>query len=98
MAVRLDRIGAMATPDSYYDAALIRITLICDRCGARLDPDEDLGPNVSFNSDGWFVLLGDEAFRRGWLVDLTGDVKATCPGCALKPSQDTTPRADSGSP
>ena len=45
--------------EDYYNAALVSITLICDRCGATLDPDEDLGPNVSFESDGYYILLGE---------------------------------------
>jgi hypothetical protein len=71
----------MTTPDYYYDAAFLSITLICDKCCATLDPDDDLGPNVSFNSDGWYILLGDEAYRRGWLVDLDS-MRWTCPICA----------------
>ena len=75
--------GRMTTPDRYYDAALVCITLICDRCGATLDPDTDLGPDVSFETKGYYVLLGDEAFRRGWLIDMNGnDIKITCPACA----------------
>jgi hypothetical protein len=75
--------GGMTTPDRYYDAALVCITLICDRCRATLDPDTDLGPNVSFKSDRYYILLGDEAYRRGWLIDVEGN--ATCPACAAKP-------------
>ena len=71
--------------ENYYNAALVCITLICDACGASLDPDEDLGPRVSFNTDGYYILLGDEAYRRGWLIDMTGDdIRATCPACARK--------------
>jgi hypothetical protein len=71
--------------EDYYDAALFCIVLICDTCGATLDPDKDLGPDVSFHHDCYYILLGDEAYRRGWLVDLTGDgVRATCPECAKK--------------
>jgi hypothetical protein len=75
----------MATPDFYYDAALICITLVCERCQATLDPDQDLGPGMSYTSDGWFVLLADEAYRRGWLIDMgekDGNITATCPTCA----------------
>jgi hypothetical protein len=71
--------------EDYYNAALICITLICDTCRATLDPDEDLGADVSFESDGYFVLLGDEAYRRGWQIEWTGDsVKMICPACAKK--------------
>jgi len=74
----------MATPDHFYDAALICITLICERCRATLDPDEDLGPGVSFQTEGWYVLLGDEAHRRGWEIDTEGKdgIAAICPACA----------------
>ena len=74
----------MATPEHYYDAALVCIVLICDTCRASLDPDEDLGPDVGFDkSDNWFILLADEAYRRGWLLDTAGDgIRATCPSCA----------------
>jgi len=73
----------MATPDHFYDAALVCITLICDRCHASLDPDEDLGPDVSFETDGWFVALGDKAYRQGWLIEMDSDgIKAICPSCA----------------
>lgn len=72
--------GGMTTPDRFYDAALVCITLICDRCHATLDPDEDLGPDVSFK---WFVTLGDEAYRLGWLVEFEDDdIRITCPACA----------------
>jgi hypothetical protein len=75
--------GGMATPDCFYDAALVCITLTCDRCHASLDPDDDLGPSVSFETDGWFVALGDEAYRLGWLVEIEGnDIRTTCPACA----------------
>ena len=70
--------------DAYYDAALVNTALQCDGCNAMLDPDEDLGPNHSFKSDGYFVLLGDEAYRRGWLIEAlaSGDFKILCPDCA----------------
>jgi hypothetical protein len=70
--------------EDYYNAALVCITLICDKCRATLDPDEDLGPDVSFATDSYYILLGDEAFRRGWLIDMGGedDIKAICPACA----------------
>ncbi len=71
--------------EDYYNAALICIVLIRDTCGATLDPDKDLGPDVSFHSDRYYVLLGDEAYRRGWLVDFSGErIRATCPACAKK--------------
>ena len=71
--------------EDYYNAALVCITLICENCRATLDPDEDLGPGVSFETKGYYVLLGDEAYRRGWLIDMGGKVegiKAICPACA----------------
>ena len=71
--------------EDYYNAALICITLICETCGSTLDPDDDLGPEVGFKSDGYYILLGDEAYRRGWLIDMSGEeVKAICPACAKK--------------
>jgi hypothetical protein len=73
--------------EAYYDAALICITLICENCQATLDVDEDLGPDVSFKTKGYFVLLGDEAYRRGWLIDMVGeDIKVICPACAKNPA------------
>ena len=70
--------------EAYYEAALIGTSLICDVCSSFLDPDDDLGPNHSFQSDSYYVLLGDEAFRRGWLVEPLGrgDFKVVCPACA----------------
>lgn len=58
------------TPDRdvYYDAALADTILFCDRCQASLDPDCDLGEGIGFHTDGYYILLGDEAFRRGWYV------------------------------
>ena len=58
--------------EGYYDAALVNIILFCDHCDATLDPDVDLGPGVSFESPGSYILLGDEAFRRGWSVSPPG--------------------------
>jgi hypothetical protein len=69
--------------EDFYNAALIHTTLFCEQCQAALDPDEDLGPNHSFASDGYYVLLGDEAFHRGWLVEWgTHDFRILCPQCA----------------
>jgi hypothetical protein len=69
--------------EHYYDCALIEITLICRNCSACLDPDDDLGPNHNFESDYYFILLGDEAFRRGWLVeDLGKEYLILCPSCS----------------
>jgi hypothetical protein len=70
----------------YYNAALIEITLFCRSCRASLDPDCDLGEGLSFASDGYYILLGDEAFRRGWLIEAKnqGGFRITCPVCALK--------------
>ena len=57
--------------------------LFCDKCQATLDPDTDLGPNHSFDSDGYYVLLGDEAFRRGWFIEWRDDdFRILCPNCA----------------
>jgi hypothetical protein len=75
----------MTAPNHFYDAALICITLICERCHATLDPDEDLGPGVNFHTEGWYVMLGEEAYRRGWLIDMGGKddgIEAICPACA----------------
>lgn len=74
--------------EDYYDAALVCITLICDSCRATLDPDIDLGPNASFESPGYFVLLGDEAYRRSWKIriDAHGDFSILCPECAKRAS------------
>jgi hypothetical protein len=69
--------------EPYYDAALAATVLICDSCGASLDPDEDLGSDVTLKTDGWYVLLGDEAFRRGWKI-VASDGEAICPNCAQK--------------
>jgi hypothetical protein len=77
--------------EDYYNAALVCIVLICDTCQATLDPDEDLGPDVSFESDNYYVLLGDEAYRRGWLVNVSGDItRARCPKCAKNMGHDPT--------
>ncbi len=69
--------------EAYYEAALINIILWCDECKSTLDPDHDLGPDKSFHSDGYFVLLGDEAFERGWQIDFGGEhgFKIRCPRC-----------------
>lgn len=72
--------------EAYYEAALICITLICEKCTATLDPDQDLGPDVSFETDGYYILLGDEAFRRGWVVGSDG-ITITCPDCAKLSNQ-----------
>lgn len=70
--------------EAYYEAALIEICLICRRCGCSLDPDVDLGPNHSFKSDRYYVLLGNEAYRRGWFIEARdGDFTIFCPGCAI---------------
>ena len=82
----------MATPDRYYEAALVCIVLICDRCRATLDPDADLGPHVSFKTDQYYVLLGDEAYRRGWLIYMDGDdTRTICPACAARASTENRP-------
>jgi hypothetical protein len=69
---------------AYYDAALICTTLFCEGCSNCLDPDSDLGPDRSFETDGYFILLGDLAFERGWQVDYDDDNYFTmlCPACA----------------
>jgi hypothetical protein len=69
--------------EDYYNAAFVCITLICKHCRATLDPDEDLGPDVTFESEGYYILLGDEAFRRGWKIETDGE--AICPACAKNP-------------
>jgi hypothetical protein len=69
--------------ERYYDAALACTVLICDLCGTALDPDHDLVAGVTFETDGWYVLLGDEAFRRGWKI-VASDGEAICPDCANK--------------
>jgi hypothetical protein len=71
--------------EAYYNAALIMTSLICERCQLCLDPDRDLAPGQSFQSDAYYVLLGDEAYRRGWVVDLRehGDFEIRCPSCAV---------------
>ena len=69
--------------EAYYDAALVGTALMCDTCPAFLDPDDDLGPQHTFKSERYYVLLGDEAYRRGWLVERQGgDFKILCPACA----------------
>jgi hypothetical protein len=76
----------MATPERYYDAALICITLVCERCQASLDPDKDLDPGVGFHTDGWYILLADEAYRLGWQIEIGASevgFTATCPACAM---------------
>ena len=78
--------------EDYYNAALVCITLICKNCRATLDPDEDLGPDVSFETEGYYVLLGDEAFRRGWLIDMGGEyeeIEVICPACAKNSNYDS---------
>jgi hypothetical protein len=84
----MDDGGINETPGrlDYYNAALVCITLICEGCGATLDPDKDLGPGVSFESRGYYILLGDEAYRRGWKIDASDNYKATCPACAANAS------------
>ena len=69
--------------EDYYEAALICIILHCDACSAYLDPDEHLGPGKSFASDGYFVLLGDEAYNQGWVIEgFPGGVfTILCPAC-----------------
>ena len=75
--------------EDYYNAALACIVLRCEHCGATLDPDTDLGPDVNFHSDHSYILLGDEAFRRGWLLDHIGVIiKAICPLCVKQQAGD----------
>src|SRR5688572_19645142 len=72
----------------YYTASMVEIVLICRECGSSLDPDVDLGPNHSFKSDRYYyyVRLGDEAYKLGWLVEYgaSGDYPILCPLCAAK--------------
>ena len=67
------------------NAALVETCLICRQCQECLDPDDDLGPNHSFRSDSYFILLGDEAYRQGWLVNCAeGGFEILCPNCRSK--------------
>jgi hypothetical protein len=69
--------------DDYYDAALIDIILWCQSCRTTLDPDRDLGPQHNFHTPYYFILLGDEAYRRGWSIVRDGDgFRIFCPTCA----------------
>ena len=90
---RLSRRKSPAEPQeiagrkAYYEAALVGIILVCDKCQAVLDPDVDLGPDQSFESDGYYILLGDEAFQRGWRIESIGgpfEVSILCPACAKR--------------
>jgi hypothetical protein len=74
--------------DIYYDAALAAITLFCEDCKASLD-SEDLPPGQPhFPASGYFVALGNEAHRLGWLIEYFGsspsyfDYQIRCPECA----------------
>ena len=73
--------------DVYYDAALANMILRCDECPASLDPDSDLGPNLNFASERYYVLLGNEAQRQGWRITRVGsyfDYTILCPQCAAR--------------
>jgi len=72
--------------EDYYNAALVEITLLCRACEASLDPDRDLGAGRSFASEGYYILLGDEAFRLGWAITGrdNGEFLIHCPACAAK--------------
>ena len=74
--------------EDYYEVALIHTTFFCKSCAASLDPDQDLGPDLSFHSDYYWVHLGDAAFDRGWRVSWDagiGEFEILCPGCAGHP-------------
>jgi hypothetical protein len=78
----------IAGRDDYYDVAFYYIVLCCDACRTFLDPDKDLGPGLGSHSPDYEVLLGNEAFRRGWLVEILDPEKLTvrclCPVCRRK--------------
>ena len=78
----------METPDDYHEAAFISITLICDECRNCCLDSEDLPEGQPrFPDEGYFIALGDEAFRLGWHVchNAAGDDLLTiCPDCARR--------------
>ena len=75
--------------EDYYNAALTCVILCCESCDAVLDPDKDLGQQLNFHSDRYYVHLGDEAFHRGWKITQSeSDIgfRIQCPSCAGIPS------------
>jgi hypothetical protein len=78
----------MVTPDVYYDAALACITLICDECDANLDSEDLPEGQPRFKDSGYYLALGDEAFRRGWRIEYRDDFQVLCPECAKMSKSD----------
>jgi hypothetical protein len=73
-------------PDPYHDAAFICICLICDncpdKCKSALESDE-LAGQPAYPTKGWDEALGNEARRRGWKIEYSGDgFLILCPHCA----------------
>ena len=77
--------------DPYHDAAFIHILLVCESCPkgseATLESDELQG-QPTFPADGWDVALGNEARRRGWLIEYNDNnpfaFTVLCPECAKR--------------
>ena len=78
----------METSEAYHNGAFICITLFCAKCHATLDSNDLPKGQPRFKEDGWYLALGDEAFRLGWLVNEDDDFRALCPQCA-KENADT---------
>jgi hypothetical protein len=78
----------MPVPDTYLDAALAEITLVCHQCQASLDSEDSPSDQPRFPESNYVEALAEAAFRLGWLIEYQGlnasyfDYRILCPSCA----------------